>query len=190
LRKPGTVGRPWAGAEVHVFDDEDNPCPPNVTGRVFVKSASPAFMYHQDWDKTVGSRKGDLITLGDMGYLDDDGFLFLNGRQSDMIISGGVNIYPAEIEAVLLAHPEVRDAAVIGVPDEEWGERVHAVVQLYEATTSGDGERLLAHCRRHLAAYKCPRSIEFRQDLPRTEAGKLYKRRIREEFWTGTGRQI
>jgi long-chain acyl-CoA synthetase len=192
LRKPGTVGKPWAGAEVHIFDDDGNPCPPNVAGRVFVKSASPAFMYHQDWNKTLGSRMGDLITLGDVGYLDDEGFLFLNGRQSDMIISGGVNVYPAEIEAVLLAHPEVRDAAVIGVPDDEWGERVHAVVQLY-ATTGEDptaAERLRAHCHQHLAAYKCPRSIEFRAELPRTEAGKLYKRRIRDEYWTGTGRQI
>jgi long-chain acyl-CoA synthetase len=190
LRKPGTVGRPWAGAEVHVFDDEGHPCPPNVSGRVFVKSASPAFMYHQDWDKTLGSRMGDLITLGDVGYLDDEGFLFLDGRQSDMIISGGVNVYPAEIEAVLLAHPEVRDAGVIGIPDEEWGEAVHAVVQLYGSEDPTTGERLLAHCRQHLAAYKCPRSIEFREDLPRTEAGKLYKRRIRDEYWTGTGRQI
>ncbi len=190
LRKPGTVGRPWAGAEVHVFDDDGNPCPPNVAGRVFVKSASPAFMYHQDWDKTLGSRMGDLITLGDVGYLDDEGFLFLNGRQSDMIITGGVNVYPAEIEAVLLAHPEVRDAGVIGIPDDEWGERVHAVVQLYETADDTAGERLLEHCRKHLAAYKCPRSIEFRDELPRTEAGKLYKRRIRDEYWTGTGREI
>jgi long-chain acyl-CoA synthetase len=190
LRKPGTVGKPWAGAEVHIFDDDGNPCPPNISGRVFVKSASPAFMYHQDWNKTVGSRMGDLITLGDVGYLDDEGFLFLNGRQSDMIITGGVNVYPAEIEAVLLAHPEVRDAGVIGVPDDEWGERVHAVVQLYNPADEKTGERLLEHCRQHLAAYKCPRSIEFRAELPRTEAGKLYKRRIRDEYWTGTGRQI
>jgi long-chain acyl-CoA synthetase len=149
-------------------------------------------MYHRDWDKTLGSRMGDLITLGDVGYLDDDGFLFLCGRQSDMIISGGVNIYPAEIEAVLLAHPDVCDAGVIGIPDDQWGERVHAVVQLY-ATAKDEtetGDRLLAHCRQHLAAYKCPRSIEFRTELPRSEAGKLYKRRIRDEYWTGTGRQI
>ena len=190
LRKPGTVGRPWSGAEVHVFDDAGHPCPPGVAGRVFVKSASPAFMYHQDWDKTLGSRMGDLITLGDIGYLDDEGFLFLCGRQSDMIISGGVNVYPAEIEAVLLVHPEVRDAGVIGIPDDEWGERVHAVVQLYPDAEPDAGPRLLAHCRRHLAAYKCPRSIEFREDLPRTEAGKLYKRRIRDEYWTDSGRQI
>jgi long-chain acyl-CoA synthetase len=190
MRKPGTVGRPWAGAEVHVFDDDGEPCPPNVSGRVFVKSASPAFMYHQDWNKTLGSRMGDLITLGDVGYLDDEGFLFLNGRQSDMIISGGVNVYPAEIESVLLAHPEVRDAGVIGIPDDEWGERVHAVVQLYDTADETAKDRLLEHCRKHLAAYKCPRSIEFRTKLPRTEAGKLYKRRIRDEYWTGTGRQI
>jgi long-chain acyl-CoA synthetase len=190
MRKPGTVGRPWAGAEVHVLDDDGEPCPPNVSGRVFVKSASPAFMYHQDWNKTLGSRMGDLITLGDVGYLDDEGFLFLNGRQSDMIISGGVNVYPAEIESVLLAHPEVRDAGVIGIPDDEWGERVHAVVQLYDTADETAKDRLLEHCRKHLAAYKCPRSIEFRTKLPRTEAGKLYKRRIRDEYWTGTGRQI
>jgi long-chain acyl-CoA synthetase len=176
---------------VHVFDDDGNPCPPGVPGRVFVKSASPAFMYHQDWDKTLGSRLGELITLGDIGYLDEEGFLFLCGRQSDMIISGGVNVYPAEVEGVLLQHPEVRDAGVIGIPDEEWGERVHAVVQLYDpAGGSAAEQRLLAFCREHLAAYKCPRSIELRGELPRTEAGKLYKRRIRDEYWAATGRQI
>ena len=191
LRKPGTVGRPWVGAEVHIFDDDGNPCPPGVPGRVFVKSASPAFMYHQDWDKTLGSRLGELITLGDVGYLDEEGFLFLCGRQSDMIISGGVNVYPAEVEGVLLQHPEVRDAGVIGIPDEEWGERVHAVVQLYDPGGGSAAEqRLLAFCREHLAAYKCPHSIEVRGELPRTEAGKLYKRRIRDEYWAATGRQI
>ena len=191
LRKPGTVGRPWAGAEVHVFDDEGHECAAGQAGRVFVKSASPAFMYHQDWDKTLRSRAGDLITLGDIGYVDEEGFLFLCGRQSDMIISGGVNIYPAEIEAVLLAHPEVADAGVFGIPDDEWGERVHAVVQLRQADPRGEvAAALLEHCRAHLAAYKCPRAVEVRDELPRTEAGKLYKRRIRAEYWSGTGRQI
>jgi long-chain acyl-CoA synthetase len=194
LRKPGTVGRPWAGAEVHVFDDDGTECPAGVAGRVFVKSGSPAFIYHQDWDKTLRSRVGDLITLGDVGYLDDEGFLFLCGRHSDTIISGGVNIYPAEIEAVLLQHPAVQDAGVIGVPDDEWGERVHAVVQLAVPPGPGDTdaivEQLVSHCRAHLAAYKCPRSVEIRDELPRTEAGKLYKRRIRDEFWASAGRQI
>jgi long-chain acyl-CoA synthetase len=194
LRRPGTVGRPWAGAKVHVFDEHGDECPPGVPGRVFVKSASPAFMYHRDWDKTIGSRMGDLITLGDIGYVDNDGFLFLCGRQSDMIISGGVNIYPAEVEAVLLQHPAVADAGVIGIPDDEWGERVHAVVQLAGPPPAEGPDAvaavLLDHCRRHLAGYKCPRSIEVRADLPRTEAGKLYKRRIRDEYWAAAGRQI
>jgi long-chain acyl-CoA synthetase len=194
LRKPGTVGRPWAGAEVRVFDDDGHECPTGVAGRVFVKSTSPAFMYHHDWDKTLGSRLGELITLGDVGYLDDEGYLFLCGRQSDTIISGGVNIYPAEVEAVLLQHPAVEDAGVIGIPDDEWGERVHAVVQLVappgrEGADAIVGE-LVAYCRRQLAAYKCPRSVEIRHELPRTEAGKLYKRRIRDEYWASAGRQI
>ena len=127
-----------------------------------------------------------------MGYIDPEGWLFLSDRKADMIISGGVNIYPAEIEATLLGHPEVADVAVIGVPDEEWGESVKAVVQPKDLSRASDefAEELLAWCREHLARYKCPRSVDFRDELPRYPTGKLYKRLLRDEYWAGHTRSI
>jgi long-chain acyl-CoA synthetase len=127
-----------------------------------------------------------------MGYLDEDGFLFLCDRAKDLIISGGVNIYPAEVEGVLAAHPKVGDVAVIGVPDPEWGEQVKAVVELVGGVAPTDAlvAELLAWCRERLAGYKCPRSVDFRDELPRTDGGKLYKRRLRDEYWASTGRRL
>ena len=150
------------------------------------------FEYYKDDQKTQESRRNGLFTVGDMGYLDDEGWLFLSDRKADMIISGGVNIYPAEIEGTLLAHPEVADAAVIGVPDDEWGESVKAVVQAKDPNRAGDefAEELTVWCRERLAGFKCPRSIDFRAELPRYPTGKLYKRLIRDEYWEGTTRSI
>ena len=143
-------------------------------------------------EKTAAVRHGDLFTLGDVGYLDDDGWLFLCDRKIDMIISGGVNIYPAEIEAVLLEHPKVGDAAVIGVPNEEWGEEVKAVVEPAAGVSATPelATELVDFCREHLAKFKCPRTVDFREQLPRYMSGKLYKRVLREEYWKDTGRAI
>jgi long-chain acyl-CoA synthetase len=136
--------------------------------------------------------RGRAFTLGDVGLLDEDGYLFLRDRAKDMIISGGVNIYPAEVEGVLSAHPVVGDVAVIGVPDPEWGESVKAVVELVAGVEPSEAlaDELIAHCRERLSGYKCPRTVNFRAHLPRTDGGKLLKRHIRDEYWTDAGRQV
>jgi long-chain acyl-CoA synthetase len=202
LEHPGTLGRETPMAEVLVLDDNGEPCPPGVSGQIWFRSKVGAdFAYHNDPDKTAAAhRQGGLGTLGDVGYLDEDGWLFMSDRRIDMIISGGVNIYPAEIEGVLVTHPAVADAAVFGIPDEEFGEQVMAVVELAEPADAGtpgaaDGERalvadLLEHCRTHLAGYKVPRRLEVAPSLPRQPTGKLYKRLLRDPFWQGTGRKI
>ena len=183
LERPGTVGRPWEGAEIHIVDEDGAPCAPGVDGFVYIKPTSPNFEYFRDPDKTASIKLGHLHTLGDIGHVDDAGYLFLRGRRSDLIISGGVNIYPAEVEEALLSSPDVHDAAVIGVPDDEWGESVKALVIPAQGVTAGDAlrERLMAHCRTRLAGFKCPRVIEFRDTLPRTSAGKMYKRYLAPE---------
>jgi len=132
---------------------------------------------------------GDLVTMGDMGYQDEDGYLYLCDRKRDMIISGGVNIYPAEIEAALLAHPDVVDAAVFGVPDERWGESLRAVVEPRRGT-SLTAESLQAWCRERLADYKTPRSVDLVAELPRDPNGKVLKRQLREPFWAGQARRV
>jgi fatty-acyl-CoA synthase len=185
LEHPGSVGRPMD--ELHIVGDDGEELPPGESGLVYFKSDRP-FEYHNDPEKTasVVNDKG-WRTLGDIGYVDEDGYLYLTDRQAHMIISGGVNIYPQEAENVLAAHPAVADVAVIGVPDAEMGERVLAVVQLLEPARA-DAEleaALLAHCRDELATYKCPRSVDFVDELPRDDNGKLYKRVLRERYWQG-----
>lgn len=183
LERPGTVGRAVRGVRLSILDDEGNELPPGEVGHIYMENGV-GFSYHGDRDETERAFKGKRFSLGDLGYLDDEGYLFISGRAKDMIITGGTNVYPAEIEAVLLAHPKVHDAGVIGVPDPEWGETVVGVVQLksgVEPTPDLEAE-LSAFCRGRLASYKCPRRWEFRTSLPRTEAGKLYKHQIRDEF--------
>lgn len=191
VAKPGTVGRPVRGVRVAILDDDGNELGPNETGHIYMATAS-GFKYHRDEQLTSGAYRGDLFTIGDIGYLDEDGFLFIQDRAKDMIISGGVNIFPAEVEAVLAAHEAVADVAVVGVPDDDWGEQVLAVVQLCGVSEPGDdlAEDLLELCAERLAAFKRPRRIEFRTNLPRTDAGKLYKRRLRDEYWQHTARQV
>lgn len=192
LEKPGTVGRPIKGMKVRILDDAGNELPPGEVGHVYMESDGPAFEYGGDAEATAAAYRGRAFTIGDVGYLDEDGYLFLCDRQRDIIISGGVNIYPAEVEAVLQTHPSVADVAVIGVPDPEWGESVKAVVELDGGVSPSDelAAELVAWCRERLAGYKCPRSVDFRKSLPRREDGKLLKRLIRDEYWASTGRKV
>jgi len=185
LAHPGTVGRPMTEGQVIVADDEGRPLPVGETGLVFLRApALGRFDYFKDPEKTAASYRGDYFTLGDVGHFDDDGFLYLTDRSSNVVISGGVNIYPAEVDAVLLEHPAVADAATIGVPDEEWGERLLAVVQPRAGVegTPHLAAELIEHCRRHLARFKCPREVDFTDQLPRQDNGKLYKRLLRERY--------
>ena len=193
LEKPGTVGRAVRGVTVRILDDDGTELPANAIGNVYIEMhGGAAFEYRNDPELTKAAYRGKAFTLGDIGYLDDDGYLFICDRAKDMIISGGVNIYPAEVEGVLSAHPMVADVAIIGIPDPEWGEQVKAVVELVaDATASPElAEDLIAYCRSRLAGYKCPRSVDFAAALPRTETGKLLKRQIRQEFWTDIGRHV
>lgn len=192
LRKPGSVGRPWPGSTVKVLGDDGAELPPDEIGAVYMRMGGSTFEYHRDSRKTEQARVGDLFTLGDVGYLDSDGYLYLCDRKSDMIISGGVNIYPAEIENALSVHPKVADVAVFGVPNEDWGEEVKAVVQPAEGIPPGDAlaEELLAYARDRLAKFKTPRTIDFIDDLPRDPNGKLYKRKLRAPYWADRDRAI
>jgi long-chain acyl-CoA synthetase len=192
LEKPGTVGRAIAGTTVRILDSDGNDLQPFEIGNVYLESPGAAFEYRGDPEATAAAYHGKAFTIGDIGYLDDDGYLFLCDRARDVIISGGVNIYPAEVEGVLQSHPSVADAAVIGVPDPEWGEQVKAVVEAVDGIDANDQlvEVLHAWCRDRLAGYKCPRSIDFREELPRREDGKLLKRFLRDEYWAGTGRKL
>ncbi len=185
LRKPGTVGKPYPPGKVIVGDDDAQPLPAHEAGLVWLHApGDERFEYLGDPGKTASSFRGDYFTLGDVGYLDDDGYLFLTDRSANLIISGGVNIYPAEVDAALLEHPAVGDVAVIGVPDDEWGETVLAVVELRAGVEPSPGlaDELVAHCRGRLAHYKCPRRVEFVAELPRHDNGKIYKRRLRERY--------
>jgi long-chain acyl-CoA synthetase len=193
LEKPGTVGRAIKGMRVRILDDDGAEVGPNELGTVYLEpDRGSTFEYKGDPALTASARRGKAFTLGDIGYLDDDGYLFLRDRAKDMIISGGVNIYPAEIEGVLSAHPLVGDVAVIGVPDPEWGEQVKAVVELVDGTVASAelAADLIEFCREKLGRFKCPRSVDFREHLPRTEAGKLYKRLLRDEYWADAGRSL
>jgi long-chain acyl-CoA synthetase len=189
-KRPGSVGKPWPTADIQVFCDDGSPCAPGEVGTVFIKMAQ-SFEYHRDKAKTDEAWRPDgYFTVGDAGYLDEEGFLFLCDRKADMIISGGVNIYPAEIESVLSEHPKVLDVAVFGIPDSDWGEQVKAVIELRGAEDIGMEASLLAWARERLAGFKCPRSIDFVARMPREENGKLRKRLLRDPYWEGTGRQI
>ncbi|MFR9731187.1 acyl-CoA synthetase [Saccharopolyspora sp. MS10] len=182
LAKPGSVGRAWPGSVVRVLDDAGAEVPPGREGQVYMRMGSSNFEYHQDPEKTRRARVGDLFTLGDVGYLDDDGYLYLCDRKSDMIISGGVNIYPAEVENALSVHPKVADIAVFGVPHADWGEQVKAVVQPAEGCSGGPEltAELLEFAAGRLAKFKLPRAVEYAAELPRDPNGKLYKRKLKE----------
>jgi long-chain acyl-CoA synthetase len=192
LEHPGTVGRPWPGADIRILDDQGEICPTSAPGTVYIALGANEFRYHKDEAKTEDNRRAGYFTVGDVGYLNDQGYLFLCDRKIDMIISGGVNIYPAEIESVLLAHPEVADAAAFGVPNDDWGEEVKAAVQLVDGVAADDRAResILKFCDDRLAKYKRPKTIDFVGEMPRDPNGKLYKRKLRDPYWAGRSRAI
>ena len=189
LAHKGTVGKVLLG-DLAVLDEQMQAAPKGQPGELWFKTATP-FVYFNDPERTAATRSADgtMTTVGDVGYLDDDGFLHLTDRSTFMIISGGVNIYPQECENLLITHPKVADAAVFGVPNEDLGEEVKAVVQPMPGVVADDAfaEELIAFCRSSLAGLKCPRSIDFMDQLPRLPTGKLYKKPLREKYWAGRG---
>lgn len=187
----GSVGRALLG-QVHICDEQGNELPIGETGLVYFADG-PEFSYHNDSKKTIESRNVQgWSTLGDIGYIDREGYLYLTDRKAFTIISGGVNIYPQEAEDVLISHPKVADVAIIGVPNDEFGEEVKAVVQPMKMSEAGaDLEReLIKYCKQKLASIKCPRSIDFMETLPRHPTGKLYKRLLRDQYWANRPSRI
>jgi long-chain acyl-CoA synthetase len=192
LARPGTVGIPWPITEVLIADENGDACPPGTPGTVYMKMGLADFEYFGDPAKTAANRLRGFFTVGDIGYLDADGYLFLCDRKSDMIISGGANIYPAEIEAEIIMNPKVADVAVFGVPDEDWGEQVKAVVQPAPGVEPGDEltAEIMAGLHGRLAKMKWPKSIDFVAELPRDPSGKLLKRRLRDPYWAEQAAKI
>jgi len=185
LRKPGSCGRAAPGVEVAVFGDDGARLPVGTPGELFVRRYEGVFdEYWKQPVATAETARGEWLSVGDIAWIDAEGFAYICDRKRDMIISGGVNIYPAEIEDALHRHPAVLDAAVFGVPDAEWGERVHAAVQL-RTGMHATADELIAFCRERLADYKAPRAVSFHDDFPRDPAGKLVKRVLREPYWAG-----
>ncbi len=190
LKHPGTVGRALPNARVMVLDENGNEVSRGATGEVVARQPDIAdFTYHGDDEKRRRTEKRGLISAGDIGYLDEDGFLYLCDRAKDMVISGGVNIYPAEIEAELHKMPGVADCAVFGIPDEEFGETVCAIVQR-QPDADFEPEAVRSFLRERIAGYKVPKRVEFRSELPREDSGKIFKRKLREPFWEGQNRRI
>ena len=191
LERPGTVGRPIKGGEVRIYDDAGKQLGPGEAGEVYTRlEFLPEFTYHQLPDKRAEIDREGFITSGDVGYLDEAGYLFLCDRKRDMVISGGVNIYPAEIEAVLITCPGVKDCAVFGIPDGEYGEQLMAVIEPQPGIPQPAIADVRTYLGQHLAGYKVPKQIEFGRDLPREDSGKIFKRRLRDPYWANAGRAI
>ncbi len=189
-RKPGSCGKPIPGVEIALFDDDgERITKPDTPGELFVCSPLVFDAYHNDEERFKASEREGFHGVGDIAYFDDEGYYYICDRKSDMIISGGVNVYPLEIEGVLEFHTGVAEAAVIGIPSDEWGEAVHAVV-VPKPGWKPDAVELEAHARERLAGFKIPRSIEFRDQLPHSEAGKILKRDLRAPFWKGRARRL
>jgi acyl-CoA synthetase (AMP-forming)/AMP-acid ligase II len=190
MRKPGSCGKAAPMVEVALFDEEGKRVEtPMEPGELFVRSAGAFDTYYKAEEKYEENKRGDWITVGDIAYFDDEGFFYICDRKNDMIISGGMNIYPAEIEAVLVAHEAIADAAVFGVPSDEWGESVHATVTLYEGASATDDE-IQQFARDHLASYKIPRSIDRMAEIPRSASGKILKKELRAPFWADANRNV
>ncbi|MGO8896549.1 MAG: class I adenylate-forming enzyme family protein [Streptosporangiaceae bacterium] len=192
MRKPGSCGKPAPGIEIRLFDDDGNDVTgtgPDHPGEVFVRSKGAFDTYYKNDASYESNSRGDFHTVGDVAYWDDEGYLYICDRKTDMIISGGMNIYPAEIEAALEQHPEIYDVAVFGIPSDEWGEVVHATV-VRSPGSSLTAEEITAFAREHLASYKVPRSVDFMDELPRTGSGKLLKRQLRAPYWADRTAQV
>ncbi|MBW2697028.1 MAG: AMP-binding protein, partial [Deltaproteobacteria bacterium] len=184
---PGTVGKAWANADIKIYDDQENELGPGQVGTVYMLLGQADFEYKDAKQKTKDNRIGSYFTVGDIGELNDEGYLFLRDRKTDMIISGGANIYPAEIEAELIQHPKIADVAVFGIPNDDWGEEIKAVVQTIDGVEANDAlvDAIFEWCKDRLAKMKTPRSIDFVDELPRDPNGKLYKRKLRDPYWEG-----
>ena len=192
LRKPGSCGKSSPMVEIKLFDDDGNEVTatgPDNTGELFVKSPSVFADYYKQHDQFLKDQRDEYQTVGDIAYRDDEDYFYICDRKKDMIISGGMNIYPAEIEAALEIHPDVLEAAVFGIPDEEWGETVHAVVVVREGSKLTEAQ-VVAHSRQHLAGYKIPRSVTWSAELPKTGSGKILKRDLRAPFWAGRDSKV
>jgi long-chain acyl-CoA synthetase len=181
LEHPGSVGRPFPGTEFVILDDNGERLPPGEVGTVWVNPAGSSFEYHNDAEKTAAMHRDHFFSVGDAGYLDGEGYLYLADRKSDMVITGGVNVYPREIEECLLLHDQIVDCAVLGVPDDEWGEVLYALVQRNHGSTL-DGDAVVAYVREQMADYKRPRIVEFVDELPRDPNGKVRKPKLREAY--------
>jgi long-chain acyl-CoA synthetase len=192
LERPGTVGKAWTGSEVRILDDDGKQLPPHEIGTVYMALAQASFEYKGDPEKTNANRRDGFFTVGDVGELDDDGYLFLRDRKIDMIISGGVNIYPAEIEGTFLTCPLVGDVAIFGIPNEDWGEEIKAVIEPASGEDAGPAleAKLREFADANLASYKRPKSYDFTAEMPRDPSGKLYKRKLRDPYWEGVQRAI
>ncbi len=189
--KPGSVGLPWPGSAIRIYDDEGNQLGTGQIGTVYMQLMAD-FEYKGDDAKTKANRIENFFTVGDLGELDEDGYLFLRDRKSDMIISGGANIYPAEIEGELINHPAVQDVAVFGIPDADWGEQIKAVIELHEGFEPSDelAAEITAWAATRMGKFKLPKSIDFAESLPREPNGKLIKRKLRDPYWADAGTQI
>jgi long-chain acyl-CoA synthetase len=186
------VGKAWANSDIKIYDDDGNELGPGEVGTVYMLLGQADFEYKDAKKKTRDNRIGNYFTVGDVGELNDDGYLFLRDRKLDMIISGGANLYPAEIESELVQHPKVADVAVFGIPNDDWGEEIKAVVEPVDGVEGDEGlvDELLGHCADNLARLKHPRSIDFIDEMPRDPNGKLYKRKLRDPYWEGVDRAI
>jgi len=193
LTKPGSVGRPVEGVALKLLDADGVEVGPNEKGTIYIEAPPVGrFEYYKDPDKTRQAYKADHYTLGDMGHIDEDGFLFLTGRSAELIISGGVNIYPVEIDEVIIQHEAVADAAVVGVPNEDWGEEIKAVVELKPGFPADDATRdaILDFARERLPGFQRPRTLDFVEALPRSAAGKVLRQQVRDPYWKGRTRTI
>ena len=192
LRKPGSCGKPAPGIEIMLVGADGSEVTgtgPEHAGEVFVRSKVMFDAYYKNDASYAANSRGDFHTVGDIAYWDDEGYLYICDRKSDMIISGGMNIYPAEIEAVLEQHPGIYEVAVFGIPSEQWGEQVHAAVVPAPGASLSEAD-VVTYARLNLAGYKCPRSVSFMNELPRTGSGKLLKRELRAPYWAGHARQV